>query len=276
MRKPFVVPALLLLALPLTGCNKVQARVELKEGNQYYQEEKWQAALNQYKKGLELDPDATFAWRSAGMSALALYKPGVSTPENQVIVQEAITSFENYLEDYPDDTKVREFLMGLYLDAKKYDEALAYVDRQLQKDPDSTPLFNTKIRILIAQDKLQEVAQLAQSHRGENQADILRNVGQHAWNKSFNDASLSLETRTQYVETGREALQKALQLKPNDADAMVYYGLILREKAKLTSDAVERDALITEAIEYQKKAQEIKKKEMAATAAAAPAPQPET
>lgn len=274
MRKPFVVPALLLLALPLTGCNKVQARVELKEGNQYYQEEKWQAALNQYKKGLELDPDATFAWRSAGMSALALYKPGDASPKNQEIVQEAITAFENYLEDYPDDTKVREFLMGLYLDAKKYDEALAYVDRQLQKDPDSTPLFNTKIRILIAQDKLREVAQLAQSHRGENQADILRNVGQHAWNKSFNDASLSLETRTQYVETGREALQKALQLKPNDADSMVYYGLILREKAKLTSDAAERDALITEAIEYQKKAQEIKKKEMAA--AAAPAPQPET
>ncbi len=278
MRKPFVVPALLLLALPLTGCNKVQARIELKEGNQYYQEEKWQAALTQYKKGLELDPEATFAWRSAGMSALAMYKPGDASPKNQEIVQEAITGFENYLADYPDDTKVRDFLMGLYIDAKRYDQALAYANRRLENEPGNVDLFNYKIRVLVAQDKLQEASQLAQSHRGENQGEILRSVGQNAWNKAFNDPTLSFETRTQYVAIGLEALEKALQVRPSDSDAMVFYGLLLREKAKLTTDATERAALMVEAGEYTKKAQDLKTKEAkeAAAAAAAPAPQPET
>jgi tetratricopeptide (TPR) repeat protein len=212
------------------------------------------------------------------MSALALYKPGDASPKNQEIVTEAITAFENYLADYPDDVKVRDFLMGLYIDAKKYDQALAYANRRLETEPNNVELFNYKIRVLLAQDKLQQASQLAQSHRGENQAAILMSVGAGAWNKSYNDPSLSFETRTQYVETGLQALEKSIQIKPDYIEAVTYYNLLLREKAKLTTDATERATLIAQANEYQLKAVQLRKEqaEREKAAAAAPAPQPET
>jgi tetratricopeptide (TPR) repeat protein len=282
MRKPLVVPALLLLALPLTGCNKVQARIELKEGNSYYQQEQYQAALNQYKKGLELDPDATFAWRSAGMSALALYRPGDAAPENQALGQEATGAFEKYLADYPEDTKVQDFLLGLYMETKQYDKALAYADNQLQNDPNNAAGFNLKIRILLAQDRLQEAWQMAQNHRGENRVAAFVQVGNTAWGKAYNDATLTLEKRTEYVDTGLEALRAAIQTEPENIDALTYYNLLLREKAKLTTDATERATLIAEAEENRIKASNLRKaqaeKEAAAAAAAtpeAPAEEPE-
>jgi len=60
------IPIFALALTPaLAGCNKIQARVELKKGNAFYMDETYREALAQFQKGLELDPSATFAWRSA-------------------------------------------------------------------------------------------------------------------------------------------------------------------------------------------------------------------
>ncbi|MBV8201536.1 MAG: tetratricopeptide repeat protein, partial [Acidobacteria bacterium] len=83
MRRSLVLAVLTLLALPLlAGCQRLQARVELKKGNSLYQQEQYSNALLAYQKGLQLDPADTFAWRSIGLSALALYRPGDDTPKN--------------------------------------------------------------------------------------------------------------------------------------------------------------------------------------------------
>src|SRR5262245_5355883 len=108
---PILLALLLLTAPLLTGCNKVQARVEMKKGNNLYQNENYREALDQFQKGLELDPGATFAWRSVGLTALALFKPGDESPQNKQYADTAIEAFQKYLEDYPDDEKVRQYLL---------------------------------------------------------------------------------------------------------------------------------------------------------------------
>jgi tetratricopeptide (TPR) repeat protein len=256
MHKTLVAPALLLLALPtLTGCNKVKARVELKQGNAEYQNESYQSALEQYKKGLKLDPDATFAWRSAGLSALALYRPGDNTPKNLHYAEEAIGAFEKYLVDYPEDTKIRDFLMGMYVDGKRYDKALAYADQLIQADPESaTAMQNYKIRVLLESGRFDQAWQAAQQHRGPNQAEILQAVAAGAWSKAYNDPALSFDTRVKMVDTGLQAVDQALRLKPKYVDAMIYYGLLLREKAKVETDAAKRVEYMTQAVEWSDKA----------------------
>ncbi len=120
-----IIPIVALALTPaLTGCNKIQARVELKKGNAFYMDETYRQALEQFQKGLELDPGATFAWRSVGLSAMALYRPDVDTEENRKYADTAVDAFKKYLAYYPNDEKVEEYLITTLINAERYDEAL--------------------------------------------------------------------------------------------------------------------------------------------------------
>lgn len=270
MNRSLAFPVLALLLAPaLSGCYKVQARVELKQGNTYYQQESYTKALAQFQKGLELDPDATFAWRSVGLTALALYRPGDEKPENVKMGETAITAFENYLKDYPDDEKVQEYLMTTYVNTKKYDDAIAYIDRKIAEDPEASGnLQRYKITILTQAGRIDQAWQLAQRHQGPDRHEVLYTVGVSAWDKAYNDPTFDSATREKIVDTGLTALEQALKVKPDYFEAMAYYNLLFREKAKLATDANKRMEYIALADEWAKKATDLRKKAAAAQPAA--------
>ncbi|HVS00181.1 MAG TPA: tetratricopeptide repeat protein [Thermoanaerobaculia bacterium] len=264
MHRSAVVLMMVLLALPtLTGCNKVKARADLKQGNEYYAKEQYRAALKQFQQGLERDPGATFAWRSVGLTALALYRPGDAGAENAQFANTATSAFEKYLADYPEDDKIREYLLTTYVNAKQYDKALVYLDQQARANPADPQVQSYKVKILIQAGRLDEAMRLAQRQTGPGKADSLAAIGMESWNKAYNDPALNAEARGQVVENGLTAIKSALDAKPEFFEAMVYYGLLLREKAKLETDAIKRQEYIDTAIEWQKKAQELRKKDMA-------------
>ncbi|HEX7184489.1 MAG TPA: hypothetical protein VF756_21870 [Thermoanaerobaculia bacterium] len=266
-RRTSILLALLLVAPFLGGCDKVRARVELKKGNAFYQQESYNKALTQFQEGLELDPGATFAWRSVGLTALALYRPGDLTPQNVEYGRVAIDAFEKYLVDYPDDTKVQEYLMTTYVNAKKYDDALTYIDRRIQSYPEEKQLLERyKVTILTQAGRLGQAAQMAQNAPREQRPEMLYTIGVTAWDKSYNDPSLSPEAREQVVETGLTALKQALDIKPEYFEAMAYYNLLFREKAKLTSDPLKREEYLNNANEWAKKATELRKRQTAQAA----------
>lgn len=266
-RRTSILLALLLLVPFLGGCNKVRARVELKKGNAFYQQESYNKALPQFQKGLELDPGATFAWRSVGLTALALYRPGDLSPQNQEYGRVAIDAFEKYLEDYPEDTKVQEYLMTTYVNAKKYDDALGYIDRRIQSHPEEKgQLERYKVTILTQAGRLAQAAQMAQNASREEAPVLLYAIGVSAWDKSYNDPSLTPQAREQVVETGLAALKQALDIKPEYFEAMAYYNLLFREKAKLTSDPFKREEYLNLANEWAKKATELRRKQLAQAA----------
>jgi tetratricopeptide (TPR) repeat protein len=269
---PYLVVLLLLTVPVLSGCGKVRARAELKKGNTFYQQESYAKALPLFQKGLELDPGATFAWRSVGLTALALYRPGEDNAKNKEYETIAIDAFENYLEDFPEDSKVREYLLTMYVNAKQYDKALGYLDEQIQADPVRKAEYEgMKMNILTQAGRLDQAAQLAQRAPRDQQPQLLYSVGVTAWDKLFRDPTLvDPAARNQLADLGLTSIKQALDIKPDYFEAMVYYNLLLRQKANLTSDPFERDRLITEATEWQTKASELRKKQQAEQAAQAP------
>lgn len=259
-RKVLLPVAALLILLPAVGCGKIQARAELKKGNSYYSSESYVKALDRFKKGLELDPDATFAWRSVGLSALALYRPGDDSPENVGYADTAINAFEKYLADYPDDDKVENYLMSTMANAKKYDEALAFIDRRIKERPDEAPnLQKARLNLLVQAGRLDQAFQMASQVQGQDRADVLYSVGVSAWDKSFRDPSLTIEDRTQVVDMGMQALQQALAIKKDYLDAMIYYSLLLREKAKVELDGAKRLDYMAQADQWRQKYLDLRK-----------------
>jgi tetratricopeptide (TPR) repeat protein len=260
-----ILPVAALLILPALGCGKVQARADLKKGNSYYQQEQYSKALDAYQKGLELDPDATFAWRSVGLSALALYRPGDESPRNVEYATTAIDAFEKYLADYPDDEKIPEYLMSTYVNAKKFDEAIAFIDRRIQEKPEQAAnLQRAKVTILTQSGRLDKAFELANQLQGQERAQALYSIGVSAWDKVFHDpGTLDYESRGRLVDMGMDAIKKALEIKPDYAEAMVYYGLLYRQKASLEIDPAKRVEDVQIAEEWLRKYNELRKKAQA-------------
>ncbi len=272
MQRSAVIPMMLLLTLALTGCERVRARAELKQGNELYAKEQYRAALRQFQKGLEMDPDATFAWRSVGLTALALYQPGNTTPENAQFAETAIDAFEKYLETNPEaenSAKVQEYLLTTYVNAKQYDEALAYIEQQQRTRPNDPQLQSYRVKILVQANRLDEAMRLAQQQTGDGKAESLYSVGVASWDKAYNDPALNVEARAKVVDTGLAAMKTAIDTKPDYFEAMAYYNLLFREKAKLETDAMKRQEYMTQANDWAKKAVELRKKSLAREAAEA-------
>ncbi len=256
MQRTLVFSVAALLVLPLAGCGKIQARAELKRGNSYYQQEQYSKALDYYKKGLELDPDATFAWRSVGYSALALYRPGDNDPKNRQYADTAIDAFEKFLAEHPDDTKIEDYLMATYVNAEKYNEALAFIDRRIQERPaESGKLQQAKVNILTKADRLDDAFKMANQLQGDDKAKTLYAIGSTAWDKVYHDpGKLDTDGKSRLINLGLQALQQSLAVDPNYVEAMIYNGLLYREKSKIDTDGAQRLADETTAHDWTEKA----------------------
>jgi len=264
MKRPLpILLALLLLAPVLGGCQKVRARAEMKKGNEMYHDEAYREALAQYQKGLQLDPSATFAWRSVGLSALALYRPSENSRANRELGDLAIQAFENYLTDYPDDEKVRDYLISTYVNTKKYDQALAYLEKQAKANPDDTSLQASRVRLLIESDRLPKAAEIAhEMPDGQPKAEALYSIGVSTWDRSYHGTDLPSEERQKFVDLGLGTMAEALKINPEYFEALVYNNLLLREKAKLELDDTKKLEYIAKADEFVAKAKEVRKKQV--------------
>lgn len=276
MPRLLILPVLALLVLPTAGCNKVQARADLKKGNSYYTQEQYVKALDYYQRGLKLDPEATFAWRSLGFSALALYRPGDNDPKNKEYGATAIDAFQKYLAENPDDTKIEDYLMATYVNAERWDDALKFIDQKDQQTQDPVQkqkLSQARFNVLTKAGRLDEALKLVSQLPPTDRANALYSIGVALWDKVYhNTGTPNLDQKTQMIETGLNAEKQAMDLKPDFSDAMFYYGLLLRERAKIELDGAKRLDDEKAANEWATKGAELMKKKAAAQAKPAPAP----
>jgi tetratricopeptide (TPR) repeat protein len=242
------------------GCHKFEARVHLKQGNVLYESEAYKNALEEFQKGLEIDPAATFAWRSVGLSAMALHRPGVEGEENKLYADTAIDAFNKYLKDYPKDTKVEEYLTTVLINDSRFDEALARMEKDAQADPSNKDIDRAIVTTLLKAGRVEEAYQRA-SAPGKEDPQLLYSIGVACWGMSYGDPTLAADKRVQVVDMGLDAMKKSLDLDPDSFDAMTYYNLLFREKAKLATTFEEADRLTKEADEWLKKALELRDKQ---------------
>ncbi len=88
-------------------------------------------------------------------------------------------------------------------------------------------------------------------------------VGTYYYEKAFRDFTISDAEKAKYVQSGMEAVDKAVQLKPDYHEALVYKGLLLRVQARIEKVPARQQALLKEADEIRNRALEIQKKQRA-------------
>ncbi len=243
-----------------TGCTFVQARVEMKKGNESYNTERFGEAVEHYKKTIEINPTYKDAYLNMGLAYLSLYQPGSTHEKDLEYSREAIEAFKDYLRLDPANEKVLNFLIEISQRSNNHQEAIKYFLDEHRRHPDDIRnigflgnLYTRTGDIDTALEWLEKRIELEPDN-----PEAYYTLGVTCWARSYNHMDLSTERRFEVLERGIEALDKAAELKENYVDAYVYKNLILRQKAAFATEPAKRIEWTNEANELLGRAQEMR------------------
>jgi tetratricopeptide (TPR) repeat protein len=270
---------LLLAATALAGCNKIKSKQEIKKGNEFLKAAQYQSALASYEEALRLDPAENKLHKHIGIAYMGMYQPGSKHPKDLEFAQKAIDHLKKYVQAYPEDQKAFEYLVSMYLNTERYDDAIDfYQNHLLKKDPKDSKAMQSLAMLYFKKGDFENgVKWLKQRLTVEgNNPEVYYLIGVQAWDRSYNFPDLDPELRARIIEEGLEALNKALQMKPEYFEAVSYINLLYREKAKMEPDPVKKQEYIDTANKYLQQALDMRKaaQEKAKAEAAKAAPEP--
>ncbi|MCS7311710.1 MAG: tetratricopeptide repeat protein [Acidobacteria bacterium] len=253
------------------GCrrfwNELRARQLIREAKEFYQKEDYADACPRYEQALQLTPDNLNLRRSLAYCYMAWYKPLDPAPENQALVDKAAQLFKEIMALQPENRQIQEDLMTLYLNANRYTDAIDLLQQRLQSDPDDPDLLKNVASLYVKANQYDAAFDWYEKW-GAVQRDTAEPwyiIGSLAWQKVYCaparclDPTLSNEARGEYIRRGIEALQKAIQIDPEHAEAYAYLNLLYREKAKWVDagDPAKQQEDLQLADRYRDKAQQL-------------------
>jgi tetratricopeptide (TPR) repeat protein len=258
----FAVAALLILAVGVSGCNKLHARDLLNKGVAAFKEGQFDKAVEFFKEAKALDPDLMNARLYLATAYASEYIPGAPSEENKRHGQEAIAEYKLVLEKAPDNMSAIDGLASILyqmagqpFDEKKFEESKSYHQKHISLKPlDPQPYYSVG------------VIDWAIAYRGNT--EMRADYNKAHINKQVRDTdALPPDVRTAYtqkyaplVDDGIASLKKAIEINPEYDDAMTYLNLLYRRKADMVESSAERDALTKQADDLLDKVKEIKQK----------------
>jgi tetratricopeptide (TPR) repeat protein len=247
-------------ASTLVFAQDTSAAQEIQAGILAYKFSNYQGAAEHFQAALKLDPTSTQARALLANSYAQQYIPGDDeSAANTEIATQAIGEFKTVLKDDPTDQqryRSTVSIASLSLNLKRWDDAREYYMKAIELNPDDAHNYFSMAVIDWT---------LAYPPRVKMRDDMHLNDSEMISDPA---ACASLRTQSQhYVEDGIESLEKALQLQPDDDDAMAYMNLLYRERAEYECDQPDaRKADLKAADEWVDKAIAAKKAKAEKTA----------
>jgi len=271
-RKSAAVCGLVIL-LSAAGCDKFQSRAEIREGNELFRVGRYGTALAKYDRALQLDPHEKKIYKNIGLAYMGLYQPGSKHPKDLEYAQKAIDYLKKYIEAFPDDKKTPEYLVTMYLNSGRMDDALAFFQTYSQKHPTDAKAKETMANLYFQRADFPHGVQMMEEAMRITgpKKETYETIGAQAWDKAHNYPDLSPEQRQAVITQGIEAENKALAIDPDYAEALAFINLLYREQAKLElqTNPEQSAADTAKADEYRNRAIELNRKRAAAKAAPA-------
>lgn len=158
-------------------------------------------------------------------------------------LNEAETTYKKIRELYPNDPKLCSAVASFY-------------NKPLWPDPTGRNADGKASRFADSIATLRACADLEPNEPGG-----YHKVAVFYWDKAYRDASLDSAQRHAHADQGLEYADKALSLKPDYFEAVVFKNLLYRVKAAATTDPRKRAGFLDEAEKYQKLGVELKKQQ---------------
>jgi tetratricopeptide (TPR) repeat protein len=260
-RKPTITLMLAVIAIAIVagGCDKLRARDQLNKGVEAFSNGQYDQAIEHFKSAQDYDPTLTNARLYLAAAYQAQYIPGAPSPDNLRNGKQAVQINQDILSGDPNNLSAIDNLgsllynmAGTPFDEQGMQTAKSYHQKHIAISPnDPQPYYwlgviNWRIAYHENQD--------------------LRDEYNHSGKKPLKDTDpLPKDLSAQFtqkesaaVDEGLQALQKAIELKPDYDDAMGYLSLMYRQKADMEIAQSGRDEDNKQADDLMNKVKAIK------------------
>jgi tetratricopeptide (TPR) repeat protein len=258
----YAIVAVGVLSVFAIGCQSqisyLKARNELNKGVQAFTAADYPSAVTRFSNALELDPTLTDAKAYRSYAYMNQFYPGSTDPENLKMAQQAIDGFQEVLEVDPTNMLAVSSMASLYFNMKEFDKAEEWHRKRIELamaqepvDPGAADSYYT-IGVIKWTDSYQpRMAARTEMGMDPNEPGPLKDAEKRK--------ELAVEA-VPAIESGLEALNSALDVNPDYADAMVYLNLLERERADFADSMEEYDEHIAKANDWVAKAMETKRR----------------
>jgi tetratricopeptide (TPR) repeat protein len=209
--------------------------------------------------GSSLEADKNLGKRSleflvAAYGADKLNDPAKAEPVVQQMIKLEPGVVENYFA-----------LAKIYEDAGAYEEAEEMLLAAKNARPNDAAVYMQLAGYYNRQNQFDKtIDALQQRATAEpNNPEAYFTIATYYWDNAQRNFRLKENEKRDQVEKGLDAVEKALKIRADYMEAIVYKGLLLRVQANLENDPAKQQALIKEAVSLQNQADEIRKKRTA-------------
>jgi tetratricopeptide (TPR) repeat protein len=260
------------------GCtliNKVRAKNELNETARTYREGKFEEAEQHARKALAYDPDSKTAAIFIARVLHQQYKPGIDAPDNVQKARDAIAAYQHILEQDPNNDEAYKAISVLYAAIKDEAKLRDWIQKRASDPNQAAEKRAEAYGILAGKDwdcsyKITELPDVKVTSNEGGKPNVTYQKPKDQ--KDF-------DTIQKCVVRGLEEAETAIKLDSNNESAWSYKTNLLLEAAK----QAEMDGNADKKNQYQKQAdvagqratalaEQRRKKEEAAEAAATPTP----
>lgn len=233
--------------VPHSTSLQVKAAVELNKGTEAYRLAHYDEAIAHFQKAVKLAPDLPMAKSYLATAVSQNIVPGLTTPGNLKLAQQAIDLFQDVLATDPHDVNSMKQIAGVEFSIKRLDDAKEWQKRVLaedQKDAEAAYTVGVIDWMEAHQNMLRALMAAGFNDDGEGNANAPASA------MEFIKAQNSV-----LVEEGLGYLNQAVRNRSNYDNAMAYLNLMYRRKADLDwgNEAARKDDLAA-AEEWTRKA----------------------
>jgi tetratricopeptide (TPR) repeat protein len=251
-------------------------------------------AVADFEKALEVNKADTPTLKGLRLTTLGALTSIYAEPPLQNY-DKALKYAEELVKDNPNDTKNLYAMAGLYEKFNRVAEAEQTYLKVAEQNPNDVkacgavaafynkPLWDDKGQVWQEGSKAIRRSQFDKAIATLERCAAIdpkdpsgyHKVATFYWDKAYRDPMLSDNQKDEYADKGLAAIAKALEIKPDYWEAIIYKNLLFRVKAQVAKNPAQRKQYLEQAQILQKQAMDLRKEQQAAAGADAGATPPE-
>jgi len=240
---------LAVLVISSSGCgviNRIRAKNQLNEAARSYREGRFKEAEQHSREAAELDPNNKTAPMFIARTIHAQYRPGVQSPDNLAVAQQAIEAYQQLLAKNPQDDEAYKAIAYHYESIKEYDKLKQWISSRATNESVEPEKRAEAYVVLASKDwdcsfKITELPtnKTTTIDPSNNKATVSYKKPKEQ--KDFDQAQMC-------VKQGLTEAENAIRFDPNNESAWSYKTNLLLEASKLA----EMDGQTEQKASYQK------------------------